>query len=88
MVIVGNKSDRSYDRSVRGDLVKQLSDSYPFCQYIETSAKLNLNVNHVFNSLIQQVNKRRRSHRISRLTFSNYDHHVPTGKSISHCSIV
>lgn len=57
MVLVGNKCDLEDERVVGKDLGKQLAQQFN-CSFMETSAKAKINVNDIFNDLVQQINKK------------------------------
>jgi len=56
MVLVGNKSDLEHQRVVSTQMGKELGGSWK-CPFIETSAKLNVNVEAVFLQLVKQIAK-------------------------------
>ena len=56
IVIVGNKSDLFTQRQVTVEQVKQLSLDWKCC-FIETSAKLNQNIQKVFEMMICEIEK-------------------------------
>jgi Ras family protein len=56
MVLVAQKGDLSAHREVSEEEGRQLAVSWS-CPFIQTSAKLNLNVGDCFNSLIRQIEK-------------------------------
>ncbi|XP_064460437.1 ras-related protein Rap-1b-like [Ornithodoros turicata] len=56
IVLVGNKSDLIAKRQVSQDMaIKLAQDSMHSCQYLETSAKYNVNVSELFVELLQQT---------------------------------
>jgi Ras-related protein Rap-1A len=57
MVLVGNKCDLEDERVVGKELGKQLANQFN-CSFMETSAKAKINVNDIFNDLVQQINKK------------------------------
>lgn len=57
MVLVGNKCDLEDERVVGKELGKQLAQQFN-CSFMETSAKAKINVNDIFNDLVQQINKK------------------------------
>ena len=54
MVLVGNKQDLEDERQISYDEAKQLADSWKI-DYIETSAKTNLNCKEAFEILIKKI---------------------------------
>ena len=54
MVLVGNKQDLDNNREVSYDTAKQLADSWNM-EYIEASAKINLNCDEAFEHLAAKV---------------------------------
>ena len=54
MILVGNKQDLEKDRTVTYDEAKQLADSWGI-EYIETSAKYNLNCKETFEKIVQNT---------------------------------
>lgn len=59
-LLVGNKSDLSGKRAVSLDQALRLADQWKV-PYIETSAKTRLNVDKVFNDLMEEIYKRKKS---------------------------
>ena len=59
-LLVGNKSDLSGKRAVPLDEALRLADQWKV-PYIETSAKTRLNVDKVFNDLMEEIYKRKKS---------------------------
>ncbi|CAO1390145.1 unnamed protein product [Diamesa serratosioi] len=57
MVLVGNKCDLEDERVVGKELGKSLANQFN-CSFMETSAKAKINVNDIFNDLVQQINKK------------------------------
>jgi 50S ribosomal subunit-associated GTPase HflX len=57
MVLVGNKSDLAYNRAVINKRANELASDLFKCGYIEASAKENLNVTKIFNSIVDIVYK-------------------------------
>lgn len=57
-LLVGNKCDLSSKRAVPLDEALRLADSWKV-PYIETSAKTRLNVDKVFNDLMEEIYKRK-----------------------------
>lgn len=56
IVLVGNKSDLIAKRQVSQDMAMKLAqESMHNCQYLETSAKYNVNVSELFSELLQQA---------------------------------
>ncbi|XP_077531819.1 ras-related protein Rap1-like [Haemaphysalis longicornis] len=56
IVLVGNKSDLIAKRQVSQDMAMKLAqESMHNCQYLETSAKYNVNVSELFVELLQQA---------------------------------
>ena len=56
ILIVGNKSDKENDRQVTLDELIKLAKSKN-CQYFETSAKKNINVETIFLSITESIIK-------------------------------
>ncbi|ORY24015.1 P-loop containing nucleoside triphosphate hydrolase protein [Naematelia encephala] len=54
ITIVGNKRDRYHDREVATDEARNLANSLG-CDFYETSAKTNQNVEQAFKSLVRQI---------------------------------
>jgi len=54
MVLVGNKCDLDKKREVDTKEGKELARSYG-CPFMESSAKSDVNINEIFNSLIDQI---------------------------------
>lgn len=54
MVLVGNKCDLDKKREVETKEGKELAKSYG-CPFLESSAKSDINVNEIFNTLINQI---------------------------------
>lgn len=57
LVLVGNKCDMEKDRAVDRNHGRNLAQSLS-CPYMETSAKNNINVKEVFESLVREINKK------------------------------
>lgn len=57
MVLVGNKSDLEDERVVGKDQGHSLSKQFN-CSFLESSAKLKVNVNEIFFDLVRQINRR------------------------------
>ena len=57
MILVGNKCDLEDERVVSTNQGHNLGKEFN-CEYIETSAKLKINVNEIFFSLIRQINNK------------------------------
>lgn len=57
MVLVGNKSDLEEERVVGKDQGHSLSKQFN-CSFLESSAKLKVNVNEIFFDLVRQINRR------------------------------
>ena len=57
MVLVGNKSDLEDERVVGKDQGHGLSKQFN-CSFLESSAKLKVNVNEIFFDLVRQINRR------------------------------
>ena len=54
MILVGNKVDLANKRQVPAEEAKKLAESWGI-QYIETSAKTNINCNEAFEKLVVQI---------------------------------
>jgi GTPase SAR1 family protein len=57
IILVGNKCDLEDERVVSTNQGYNLGKEFN-CEYIETSAKLKINVNEIFYSLIRQINNK------------------------------
>lgn len=57
IVIVGAKSDLISEREVSRELMASLSQEWG-CPFYETSAKMNWNVNEVFEEIVHQIRSR------------------------------
>ena len=57
IVIVGNKSDLAMQRQVSTEEGQKLAQEWN-CVFVETSAKLNVNIQNVFEVLLQEIEKR------------------------------
>jgi small GTP-binding protein len=57
MVLVGNKCDLEPNRAVTTAQGAELARSFG-CEYVETSAKERINVEHVFFTLVREINRR------------------------------
>ncbi|EFA79869.1 putative protein serine/threonine kinase [Heterostelium album PN500] len=55
IVLVGNKIDLDSHREVSTNEGKQLSQSYPNCEFWETSCKDRINVDNVFYSIVRKI---------------------------------
>lgn len=55
--LIGNKCDAALQRQVSADDAFALAKSWG-CPYLETSAKLSINVNDVFAEIIREINAR------------------------------
>ncbi|KAL7417319.1 ras-related protein Rap-1b [Mrakia frigida] len=55
-VLVGNKCDLSADREIDTSEGQELADAWG-CPFYETSARLNINVNIVFEDMVRQIRK-------------------------------
>ena len=60
MIMVGNKSDLENERTVTTAEAKQLARDYDI-EYIETSAKLRLNVDVAFHEIVRVIRKHKKS---------------------------
>ncbi|XP_057296329.1 ras-related protein Rap-1b isoform X1 [Hydractinia symbiolongicarpus] len=58
MVLVGNKCDLEDERVVGKDQGQNLAKQFENCTFLETSAKMKINVNEIFHDLVRQVNRR------------------------------
>jgi len=56
MVLVGNKCDLEDERVVGKDQGQNLAKQFGNCTFLETSAKLKVNVNELFHDLVRQIN--------------------------------
>ena len=57
MCLVGNKCDASLQRQVSSDDALALAQAWA-CPYVETSAKLAINVNDTFAEIVREINAR------------------------------
>lgn len=55
--LVGNKCDASLQRQVSPDDALALAQTWA-CPYVETSAKLSINVNDTFAEIVREINSR------------------------------
>jgi len=55
--LIGNKCDASVQRQVTPDDALALAQSW-MCPYIETSAKLSINVNDTFAEIVREINSK------------------------------
>jgi Ras-related protein Rap-1A/Ras-related protein Rap-1B len=55
LVLVGNKVDLAEDRQVSTDAGEKRAKKYKNCSYIETSAKLQINVREAFEMLVRKI---------------------------------
>ena len=55
LVLVGNKVDLEEDRQVATDAGQKRAKKYKNCEYIETSAKLQINVKEAFEVLVRKI---------------------------------
>ena len=55
LVLVGNKVDLEEDRQVSFDSGDKRAKKYKNCSYIETSAKLQINVREAFETLVRKI---------------------------------
>jgi len=58
MVLVGNKCDLEDERVVGKDQGQSLAKQFGNCTFLETSAKMKINVNEIFHDLVRQINQR------------------------------
>jgi GTPase SAR1 family protein len=56
LVLIGNKVDLEEDRQVPKDAGEKLAKKYKNCTFIETSAKLQINVKEAFEILVRKIN--------------------------------
>lgn len=57
MILVGNKVDLEAERIVSKAQGQALAKKFDNCAFLETSAKLRINVDEVFTTLVRQINK-------------------------------
>lgn len=57
MVLVGNKCDLEDERVVGKDQGQNLAKQFANCTFLETSAKMKINVNEIFHDLVRQINQ-------------------------------
>jgi GTPase SAR1 family protein len=55
LVLAGNKVDLEEDRQVPKDAGEKLAKKYKNCTFIETSAKLQVNVSEAFETLVRKI---------------------------------
>ena len=67
--LVGNKCDASLQRQVSPDDALALAQSWT-CPYLETSAKLSINVNDTFAEIVREMNARMRMEKMKKRKFS------------------
>ncbi|KAI8511635.1 Ras- protein Rap-1A, partial [Branchiostoma belcheri] len=58
MILVGNKCDLEDERVVGKDQGQNLARHWNNCAFLETSAKLKINVNEIFYDLVRQINRK------------------------------
>jgi small GTP-binding protein len=63
--LIGNKCDASLQRQVTPDDALALAQSWS-CPYIETSAKLTINVNDTFAEIVREINSKIKIKRIKK----------------------
>lgn len=92
IVIVGNKCDLEFERQVGmhegRDLAKQLN-----CVFIETSAKLRINVDEVFYTLVREIRRHYRERHTRRpsnqahvpVKPDTHDHELSIGQCVPGC---
>jgi small GTP-binding protein len=61
--LIGNKCDASLQRQVTPDDALALAQSWT-CPYVETSAKLAINVNDTFAEIVREINARMKTKKI------------------------
>lgn len=57
MVLVGNKCDLEDERVVGKDQGQNLAKHFGNCTFLETSAKMKINVHEIFHDLVRQINQ-------------------------------
>ena len=80
IILVGNKADLQTKRKVTVEDAQQLAEQWKV-QYVETSAKLRLNVDKIFNDLMREVRNRKKSEQTSSTNTKN----KPKKKSKQFC---
>lgn len=58
MILVGNKCDLEDERVVGKEQGMHLARQFGNCAFLETSAKLKINVNEIFFDLVRQINSK------------------------------
>jgi GTPase SAR1 family protein len=64
LCLVGNKCDASMQRQVTPDDALALAQTWT-CPYLETSAKLSINVNDTFAEIVREINDRIKTKKMS-----------------------
>ena len=64
--LVGNKCDASLQRQVTPDDALALAQTWA-CPYIETSAKLSINVNDTFAEIVREINTRMKTKKLKKI---------------------
>ena len=62
--LIGNKCDASFQRQVSPDDALALAQSWT-CPYLETSAKLAINVNDTFAEIVREINLRMKTKKLA-----------------------
>ncbi|KAK7017779.1 ras-like protein [Favolaschia claudopus] len=57
-ILVGNKSDLEFERQVSVNEGRELAKRFGGCRFIETSARLRLNVDEAFMGLVREIRRR------------------------------
>jgi len=63
--LIGNKCDASLQRQVTPDDALALAQSWS-CPYIETSAKLSINVNDTFAEIVREINSKMKTKKVKK----------------------
>jgi len=63
--LIGNKCDASLQRQVTPDDALALAQSWS-CPYIETSAKLSINVNDTFAEIVREINSKMKTKKLKK----------------------
>jgi len=65
MILIGNKCDLEYERQVSMNEGRDLARRFG-CRFIETSAKLRINVDEAFINLVQEIRQHNKNHQLNR----------------------
>eukprot|EP00126_Sphaerothecum_destruens_P006358 Sdes_comp19322_c0_seq2m10476 len=68
LILVGNKCDLSENRQVSHEEANEKAKSWNNCRYFETSAKENINVEEVFQEIVENIQHCQHHRKKSKLT--------------------